>query len=64
MKVVPKGWMVVACHGEAHSNANVDGCCICAPMWGERLVRADGVPATRREHARAVGRYRNSETES
>jgi hypothetical protein len=26
--------LLIKCHGEAHSNAYIDNCSICAPRWG------------------------------
>lgn len=32
-------YRVIACDGAAHSNAFIDNCGDCAPLWGKRLVR-------------------------
>jgi hypothetical protein len=35
---VRKGWHLVECDGEAHSNPFIDNCYICAPLWGDVAV--------------------------
>ena len=32
-------YLFVACGGEAHSNAFIDNCMVCAPRWGKRVNR-------------------------
>lgn len=37
---IRNGYVAVACHGEAHSNAHIDGCSVCLQhAWGWRAVR-------------------------
>lgn len=38
---VRNGFKAVVCTGEAHSNAHIDHCSLCAPAWGVRAVAVD-----------------------
>ena len=40
---------LVPCTGEAHSNAFIDNCMVCAPRWGEVMSYAPLMPAACRE---------------
>lgn len=52
-KIVPLAPRVeaglVPCTGEAHSNAFIDNCMVCAPRWGEVMSYAPLMPAACRE---------------
>lgn len=34
-------YRLVDCEGEAHSNAHIDNCGLCAPFWGYRVAESD-----------------------
>ncbi len=36
---VRNGYRAALCEGEAHSNAHIDNCMHCAPMWGVAAVK-------------------------
>ncbi len=35
MKKARKGYKLIPCPGEAHSNPYIDNCMLCAPRWGQ-----------------------------
>lgn len=38
------GYRLVPCQGEAHRNAHIDHCMLCAPRWGVVMVPMKGDP--------------------
>jgi hypothetical protein len=36
---VRSGYRAQICAGEAHTNAHIDHCMLCAPMWGVMAVK-------------------------
>ncbi len=38
---VRKGYRLVPCPGEAHRNAHIDNCMVCAPLWAVLAVQDD-----------------------
>jgi len=43
---------MMPCPGEAHVNAHIDNCGLCAPLWGVLLAREDNGPVTKAVKAR------------
>lgn len=40
-KPARRGFVLIECEGEAHSNPYIDNCMMCAPRWGWREVKAE-----------------------
>lgn len=61
-KQVKKGYHLIPCPGEAHSNPYIDNCMLCAPRWG--LIEVLDGCKTLNEHREAVFHAREKGSKS